>query len=177
MTVRVYSSCPKVRLLLNGNDLGTRETNRDTRFEAVYEAPYEPGELVAVGLDASGAEVARWALETASKPASIRLSPDRTILDADGQDLSFIEVEVLDDRGILCANAANLLTFTIAGPGSIVAVANSNPQSIESFQQPRRKAWRGRALVVVKAGDEPGKITLTASAEGISAAEVNIAVR
>lgn len=177
MTVRVYSSCPKVRLLLNGNDLGTRETNRDTRFEAVYEAPYEPGELVAVGLDASGAEVARWALETASKPASIRLSPDRTILDADGQDLSFIEVEVLDDRGILCANAANLLTFTIAGPGSIVAVANSNPQSIESFQQPRRKAWRGRALVVVKAGDEPGKITLTASAEGISAAEVSIAVR
>ncbi len=176
LSVRVYSSCPRARLVLNGRDLGTKETNRETRFTAEWEVPYEPGELVAVGMSGEGAERARWVLQTAGVPAALRLHPDRTALAADGQDLSFVTVEVLDSRGVLDPNADPLVRFRMTGPGRIVAVCNSDPRSIESFQQPQRKAWRGRCLVIVKAGDKPGEVRLTAVADGLSPGETTITV-
>jgi beta-galactosidase len=176
LTVRVYFSCRKVRLLLNGRDLGMQETNRATRFTATYEVPYQPGELVAVGLDGDGNEVSRWVLQTAGAPASICLTPDRSEISADGQDLSFVTVELRDAQGVLNPNADNLVRFSVEGPGSIVAVANSNPASVESFQQPQRTAWRGRCLVVIRAGKAAGTVRLIAEADGLPAAELAITV-
>jgi beta-galactosidase len=176
LTVRVYSSCPRARLVLNGRDLGTKETNRETRFTAEWEVPYEAGDLLAVGMDGEGTELARWVLQTADTPAALRLHPDRTTIAADGQDLSFVAVDVLDRRGVLNPNADSLVRFRVTGPGRIVAVCNSDPRSIESFQQPQRKAWRGRCLVIVKAGDEPGEVRLTAEAEGLAPGEATITV-
>lgn len=175
MTVRAYSACPSVRLLLNGQDLGTKPTTRETRFTGEWQVPYEAGELVAVGLDESGAEVERWTLTTAGAPAEINMTAD-AILAADGQDLSFVVAEVVDEKGIVCPNAEHLIQFRIDGPATLAAVANSNPKSIESFQQPQRRAWRGRALAIVKAGSTPGVVTLTASAEGLGETEVTLTV-
>lgn len=172
VTVHVYSSCPNVRLLVNGKDLGVKETTRATRYTATYEAPLEPGELVAIGYDPRGKELVRQTIRTAGKPAALRLTPDRSALHADGQDLSFVMVDVVDAAGVRQPNADHLVRFSVSGPGKIVGVGNADPRSEESFQQARRKAWRGRCLVVVKAGARPGEIRLKATASGLAGAEV-----
>jgi beta-galactosidase len=174
LTVRVYSSCPQVRLRLNGRDLGVRVTTRDTRFTATYEVPYEPGVLQAVGLDSAGQELASWRLDTAGAPAALRLTPDRTQLAADGQDLCFVTVEVLDAAGVLCPGAENRVRFRLEGPGTIVAVGSPDPRSTASFQQPERPAYRGRCLVVLKTGVRAGKLTLTAETAGLLPAAVTV---
>lgn len=175
LAVDVYSACPRVRLALNGRSLGEKETNRGTRFIASWKVPYEPGTLAAVGLDAAGKEIARWELATAGAPASIRLTADRAALRPDSQDLAFVTVEVLDGRGILCPDADNLVRFTIEGPATLAGVCSGNPRSLESFQKPERRAFRGRCLAVIKADGTPGTVTLTARADGLAPAETRIA--
>jgi beta-galactosidase len=174
--VRAYASAAQVRLLLNGKDLGVKPTGRDHHFTAEWEVPYAPGELVALGLDKEGKEISRWTLRTAAAPAALRLTPDRTQLAADGQDLSFVTVEVLDARGVPNPNAASLLHFAVEGPGRIVGVGNGDPRSVESFQQPERRAYRGRCLVVVKAGEQGGSVRLKATADGLQGGEAALQV-
>ena len=175
-TVRVYARTPRVRLLLNGRDLGEKETTRATRFTATYTVPYAPGTLTAVGLNAGGKEAARWTLQTAGPPAALRLIPDRKTLAADGEDLSYVAVELRDAQGRLPPNAADLVHFTLTGPGRIIGVGNGDPQSTESFQQPQRHAFRGRCLVVLQASDHPGTIHLTARAAGLTGAQAAVLV-
>jgi beta-galactosidase len=177
LKVNVYSSCPRVQLVLNGRVLGTKETTRATRFIAEWEVPYEPGELVAVGLDAGNHEQVRWVLKTAGKPAALRLRADRTTVASDGQDLCFVDVEVVDEQGVMHARADHLVQFNVKGPATIVAVANGNPCSLESFQQPQRRAFRGRCQVVIKSGTKKGVIRLTAAAEGLAGSEAVINTR
>jgi beta-galactosidase len=177
VTVHVYSYCPQVKLTLNGKDLGVKDTNRNTRFMATWEIPYEPGELVATALDATGKEAGRWAMKTAGPPASIRLTPDRTAIGADGEDLSYVTVEVLDAAGVLHPNADNLVHFALTGPGKIIGVGNGDPRGVESFQQPQRTAYHGRCLVVIKGGTQAGSIRLTASADGLKAASTIVTAR
>ncbi|BCM93920.1 beta-galactosidase BoGH2A [Abditibacteriota bacterium] len=172
--VRVFANTPRVKLLLNGRDLGTKETTRATSYIATYSVPYEPGELVAVGLNDAGTEVERWALKTASAPATLRLTPARRAISADGQDLSFVTVEVVDSSGNLCPNAANLLKFSLQGSGQIIAVGNGNPQNIESLQQPQHSAFQGRALVIVKGTGQAGELRLTATADDLKSGMTSI---
>ncbi|HEU5070806.1 MAG TPA: glycoside hydrolase family 2 TIM barrel-domain containing protein [Verrucomicrobiae bacterium] len=168
----VYSHAPKVRLTLNGRNLGERKTDRATHFLATWEMPYEPGELVAVALAEDGKELDRWALRTAGQPATIRLTPDRARLTANGQDLSFVTVEILDQRGVRVPNADSELHFRVSGPGEIIGVGNGDPHSWESFQQPLRRAYRGRCLVVIKTTAKAGKIKLEAAGAGLKEASV-----
>ena len=175
--VRVYANTPSVLLLLNGRDLGTKPTGRAEKFTATYEVPYEPGELVAVGLDEAGKEVERWTLKTAGAPAQIRLTPDRVTIAADGQDLSYVSVKVLDANGNLCPNAANLVKFSLAGAGTIAGVGNGDSRNIESFQQPQHSTFEGRALAIVKSTGAAGALRLTARADGLKAATTEIATR
>ncbi len=174
LTVRVYSRCPRVQLLLNGKDLGVKDAAEDM---AKYEVPYEPGELVAVGLTEQGDVAGRWTLRTAGPPARIRLMPDRTTLQSDGEDLSFVKVELLDAHGVLCPNSHALVHFSLDGPATLAGVGNGDPRSDESFQQPRRHAYHGRCLIVLRAGTQPGATQLTASVDGLPRARVEIAER
>ena len=161
--VTVYSSCDEVELFQNGQSLGRKPTNRDSRFTATWKVPYQPGRLLAVGYD-GGREKARAALATANKPASIRLESDRNQLSATGEDLAYITAEMIDDHGLCNPKAADPIDFEIAGPGVIVGVGNSDPTSTESYQKPRRTAWHGRCLVIVKSGTQAGIIKLKARA-------------
>ncbi len=172
--VRAFASAPQVRLLLNGKDLGAKPTTRATRFIAEWEVPYTPGELTAVAQDAQDHETGRWTLRTAAAPAVIHLAPDRATIAADGQDLSFVTVELRDARGVLNPNATNLVHFSLRGPGRIVGVGNGDPRSVESFQQPQRHAYHGRCLVVIKAGERAGTLHLRAEASGLKGAEAVI---
>ncbi len=171
--VNVYSGHEKVELLLNGESLGMKETNVDNEFTAVWEVPYQPGELKAVAM--AGENVtAEHVLKSAGAPAKIQLTADRTKLSANGQDLSYVTFELLDENGFRNPKAENLVQFEIGGPGEIVAVASSNPMSTESFRQPQRKAWQGRGLVILKSVKEGGEINLLVKSDGLETAEIKL---
>ena len=176
LRVNVYSSCDRVELFLNGKSLGKKETNRATEFTAAWEVPYTAGELKAVGYKGKK-KIAASVLKTAGTVSSIKMSPDRSEISADGQDLSYVTVELTDANGIRNPKADNLVKFSIEGEGTIVGVGNANPVSIESNQLPQRKAWRGRCLVIIKSTGKPGTISLTATADGFPAAGSTITTK
>jgi beta-galactosidase len=145
-----------------------------TRYRLVWQVPYQPGTLEAVAY-AGGKPVAKSVVKTAGVPARITLAPDRAQIKADGEDLSFVTVRVEDKDGNLVPGADNLVRFTIQGKGSLAAVDNGNPATVESFQAPQRKAFSGMALVVVRSRrGEPGAIELKAESEGLAAARTTI---
>ena len=173
MEVNVYSSCEQAELFLNGISLGRKATNRASKYMAVWQVPYQPGTLKAIGYKGKK-QVMISELKTASDPSIIRISADRSEIKADGMDLSYVTVELTDESGIRNPKAENQISFSIEGPGTIIAVGNANPVSIESYQVPSRKAWHGRCLVIVKSEAKAGKIILKASSPGIEAAGVEI---
>ncbi|SFV29306.1 sugar-binding domain-containing protein [Thermoflavifilum thermophilum] len=175
LEVHVYSSCDSVELLLNGKSLGKKKTDSSNRYIAVWQVPYQAGRLEAVGYT-QGQRVHEAVLQTAQAPARIRLIPDRNIIHADGEDLCYVTVEIVDRNGVRNPKATNEVHFQIKGPGEIVGVGNANPMSTESYQQPYRKAWHGRCLVVIRSVRQPGTIVLTATAAGLPTSEVAVRV-
>lgn len=173
MEVEVYCAFETVELFLNGESLGKKETNRGTQWIAKWEVPYKPGILKAVAYKGTK-EADSSELVTAEDPNNIRLSADRAKIKADGQDLSYITVDLLDSNDRRHPTAENLIWFEIEGPGSIIAVASSNPMSVESYQQPKRKAYKGRCLVIVKSTRESGNIIIKASSTGLQSARLII---
>lgn len=173
LEVQVYSSCDQVELFHNGQSLGRKPTDRSTKFMASWEVPYEAGELKAVAYNGQK-QAATSVLQTAGAPEQIRLTADRTTISADNQDLSYITAELLDANGVRHPKAENLVKFELEGPGTIVGVGNANPKSPESYQQPQRKVWQGRCLVIVKSAENAGDIVLKATADGLRPAEIAI---
>ena len=167
MLVDVYSSCDQVRLILNGKDLGTKPASRETQFKAAWQVPYESGTLTALGYT-NHLEAARWELRTAGPPAALRLTADRATLKADGQDLCYVTVEVIDANGMRVPGAQNLVRLAVEGEGTLAAVGNSKPDSLESFQQPQRTTYDGRCLAILRAKRVPGVIKLAARSEGLA---------
>ncbi|MBN1878386.1 MAG: DUF4982 domain-containing protein [Anaerolineae bacterium] len=173
--VDVYSACDRVELFLNGESLGVRPTTREERFMATFEVPYAPGTLKAVGLT-GGEMVATCELETVGAPTRVCLIPDRLSLQAEPGDLCFVTVEVVDEAGRLQPNADHDIFFIVKGVGEIAAVGSSNPASPEPYCGNRRKAYRGRCLVVVKTYGDQGDIHLRAQADGLDGDEIVIRV-
>lgn len=171
--INIYSSCDEVELFLNNKSLGKKPTNRSTKFMAVYNVPYTAGELKADGYD-NGKKVNTAILKTAGEPTQIKLSADRKTIKADNEDLSYITVDLVDKNGIRNPNAENLVHFSIEGSGTIAGVGNADPVSVESYQLPQRKAWRGRCIVVVKSAKNSGNIILKATSPGLNSAEAVI---
>jgi len=172
LEVSVYSSCEEVELFLNGKSLGKKQTTRDTKFTATWQVPYQAGTLKTVGYT-NGKEVKTSQLQTAKQVSKIKMSTDRSTIKADGQDLSYITVELTDANGVRDPKAENLVKFKVEG-GTIVGVGNANPMSLESYQLTQRKAWQGRCLVIIKSTGNAGNIALTASADRLPAAKVII---
>jgi beta-galactosidase len=173
MQVEVYSGAEKVRLFLNDKLIGEKPTGRAEEFKAMFTIPYSPGALKAVGVKGDRV-VAESVLTTTGRPARLRLTADRTTVQADGQDLSFVTVEALDGDGRFQPNADQDLQFAISGPGVIAAVANGDGRDTDPYQGNQRRLFEGRALVVVRTSNSGGPIRLTASAQGLSDADVTI---
>ncbi len=171
--VEVYSRYPKVRLYLDGKLIGEQPTTRAEEFKATFSVPYQPGELKAVGV-VDGEEHSPAVLKTASGAAKIQLHADRIAIHADGQDLSFVIVEILDENGVLQADAEHELQFEVEGPGSIIAVDNGDLRDTDSYVGTTRHAWNGRAMVVVKSSDAAGEIRLSVSSPGLEGASLII---
>lgn len=167
-----YFNTGEVELFLNGTSLGVKSKEGDD-LHAMWRIAYEPGTLKAVARDA-GKEVLVRTIQTAGKPASINLVPDRTQLSADGRDLAFITVEITDEDGNLVPDADHLVHFDLEGDAKIAGVDNGNQNSHEPFQANYRKAFHGKCLVVVQTGTQGGTLALTASSDGLTGARVEL---
>jgi len=167
LQVEVYSGTEKVQLFLNDKLIGEKPTGKEQEFKAVFDVPYSPGTLKAVGIR-GGRAVAESVLTTAGDAAGLRLTADRPEVYADGQDLSFVTVEAVDAEGRLQPHADQEVQFSISGPGTIAAVGNGDGQDDAPYQGDRRKLFQGRALVVIRTTPQAGTIKLTARTSGLS---------
>jgi beta-galactosidase len=160
--VEIYSKYPKVRLYLNNKLIGEQAATREQQFKATFSVPYTPGLLKATGVE-NDKELESTILQTSGDGAKIKLTADRKEIIANGQDLSFVTVEITDKDGLIQPNAANRLNFTIEGAGSIAGLDNADIKDTDPYVGTTRKAWKGRALVVIKSNRNAGDIKLTAS--------------
>ena len=167
-----FNHADEVELFINGRSQGVKTMPED-KYHVVWRVKYEPGTIKAVSRK-EGKVVTEKEIHTAGEPAQIRLTADRTEIQADGTDLSFITVEIVDKDGNLCPNANNLVNFDVQGAAFIAGVDNGNQTSMESFKAPHRKAFYGKCLVVLQNNGERGNIQLNAVSEGLEKAMLNI---
>jgi beta-galactosidase len=175
--VHVYSSADEAELFLNNESLGRKKKQQYEyrfRWDSVL---YKPGELKVVTYK-NGVLWATDMVRTAGNAAQLQLMADRNTIRADGQDLSFITLRVMDSNGLLVPEANNTIQFEMAGPGEILATDNGNPADLVAFPSKERKAFQGLALVIVRAKPgTPGSITITATSNGLVAGQVVINCR
>ena len=171
--VEIYSKYPKVRLYLNDKLIGEQETTLEQQYKATFSVPYAAGTIKAVGVE-NEKEMESTTLKTSGDADIIKLTPDRNQIVADGQDLSFVTIEITDEDGINQPNAENQLQFNIEGPGTIIGVANANLKDNDQYSGSTCKVWKGRALVVIRSTQNAGEIKLTVNTPNLSDASVII---
>ena len=175
--VHVYTRSQLVKLELNGKIVGEQSVDQEKSITATFEVPYEPGTLIARCYD-NGKETASQILKTTGKPVAIRLIADRADIKADRNDLSYVMTEIIDAAGNVVPDADDIMVnFEISGKGKVAGVGNGNPADMSSFQQPRKKAYQGICLAIIRPETTPGKINIRATAEGLKEASLVIATR
>ena len=167
-----FTNADSVELLLNGKSLGSKDFKDSKSLHLEWKVPYEPGVLKAVGK--KGGQMIVDEVRTAGEPARLIVRPDRKQIAADGEDLSYVEVRVVDNDGNLCPNADNEISFGLEGSGAIAGVDNGDPTSHEPFKVTKHKAFHGLCLAVVKAARTPGEIRLSATSPGLQSQPVAI---
>lgn len=168
--VAYYSQADQVELFLNGKSLGSKSKTGE-EMHVKWRVPFSAGSLRAVSFK-QGKEILTKDLHTAGKPAKIELSADRVSINADGKDLSFVTVKVLDNEGHVVPQADNLIQFAVSGEGYLNAVDNGSPTSHERFKANRRKAFNGLALAIIQSSGEVGEIGVVASSPGLQSAKI-----
>ena len=185
--VFVYTSYPSAELFVNGISQGVRTfASADgqvpclgekamERFRLMWnDVVYQPGEIRVVAYDASGKAAAEKVVRTAGKAAALKLTPDRTELCADGEDLCFVNVSLVDKDGNPVPVDSRLVNVKVSGAGSFKAIANGDPTCLESFQKPQMHLFSGQLTVLVQSGCETGDITVEVSAKGVKKATMTI---
>lgn len=167
-----YNNADEVELYLNGVSLGKRTKNAD-EMHVMWRVKYEPGTLKAVARK-DGHTVLMREIRTAGQAVSIRMTPDRSTIKADGKDLSFVTVELLDKDGNPCPLADQMVKFSLSGDGLIAGTDNGNANDHNSLKKPERNLFSGKCLVIVQATDKPGVLTLKASVAGLPEKTIQI---
>ena len=191
--VFVYTNYPSAELFINGKSQGKRTKDLSVEIDSSYteaaqksferqkryrlmwmDTKYEPGTVKVVAYDENGKAVDEAEIHTAGKPHHIVLTADRDQLQADGKDLSFINVKIVDKDGNFCPNETRQIKFKVKGAGTFRAVANGNSVSLESFQEPQMKLFSGQLTAIVQSAEEAGTITFEASAPGVKSAKLTL---
>jgi len=167
-----YNNADEVELFINGKSQGVKRKQGDDLY-VMWRAQYEPGRVEAVSRK-NGKPVVTQVIKTAGAPARIVLQADRSQLQSNGKDLSFVTVKVVDKEGNLVPDAANKITFTITGSGFIAGVDNGLQTSMEPFKASERKAFNGLCLAVIQSTGKPGTIKLQAQSAGLASATIDI---
>lgn len=160
-----YNNADEIELFINGESQGIRRPERG-KYHSEWKVRFTPGTIKAVSRK-DGKIVATREIKTAGEPYQIRLTPDRSLIKADGYDLSYILVEILDKDGNLCPRADNLVRFEVSGAGRNEGVDNGSPTSLERFKDDKRKAFYGKAMLIVRNDGSEGSITVKATADGL----------
>ena len=182
----VYTNYPSAEVFINGKSQGKRtkdltvtaensadsasiaDFKRQKRYRLMWmDTKYESGTVKVVAYNEKGDAVAEKEIHTAGKPDHIELVADRNEIKADGKDLSFVTVRVVDKEGNLCPDAQHLIKYAVKGAGTYRAGANGDPTSLELFHVPQMKVFNGMMTAVVQSTDKPGEITLTATGKGL----------
>ena len=185
----VYTSYPSAELFINGKSQGKRtkelgvtlegsdsraaqqSLERQKRYRLMWmDTKYEPGTVKVVAYDEQGNVAETKEIRTAGKPHHIELKADRTHLTADGKDLAYINVRIVDKNGNLCPDETREVRFRVTGAGSYRAAANGNPISLESFQLNKMKLFSGQLTAIVQTAEEAGAIIFEAQADGVKSA-------
>lgn len=190
MPIRIYSNARSVEVFLNGESLGKKEfayypetetslarQDDGSEQENLYLqwlVPYEKGTVEAVAYDENGNEIARDIRTTAGDPAAIRIMPEREVITADGEDLCYVEVDIVDENGVMNPHADNDIRFSVSGNGRIVGTDNGDPTDFTNMKSSRRSAFNGKALVIVQSTQKAGSFTITASAAGLRVSRATV---
>lgn len=169
--VWVYSNYHEVELMLNGNSLGKKIMPKYKHIE--WKVPYKKGTLLAKGFR-GGKEVATASMTTAGTPSIINIKANCKSIVADEQDVVVFDISICDKNNIECPDANNLLRFSLTGPGNILGVGNGNPGSHEADKLPIRRAFHGKAQVIVQSTNVPGDITLTVTSGDLNTQSITI---
>jgi beta-galactosidase len=165
----VHSNLPEVELFLNGASLGRQKM--PPRSHLAWNVNYAPGTLEARGIR-DDKVVVTDKVETTGAAAKIVLTPDRSEINADGEDVSVVKVAVVDAQGRVVPTASNLVKFEIAGNAKIIGVGNGDPSCHEPDKASQRTAFNGLCMTIVQAGRQSGEIKLTATGDGIESGTV-----
>ena len=180
--VFVYTNYPSAELFINGKSYGRQTKHKNGTVENRYRlmwhnAVYQPGEVRVVAYDEQGNPVAEKTVRTAGKPHHIELVTDRSSLQADGKDLAYVTLRIVDKDGNLCPNDGRLVSFKVKGAGKYRASANGDPTCLDLFHKPEMHAFGGMLTVIVQSGEKTGEIELQATAKGIKTGTIRIPVK
>lgn len=176
--VFVYTSYPAAELFVNGKSYGLKRKNGETlqhRYRLMWmDVVYEPGEVKVVAYDNAGNRAGEKVIRTAGKPDHLELTADRKEITADGKDLAYITVSIVDKDGNRCPHDGRLISFSVTGAGKYRASANGDATSLDLFHLPRMHAFGGQLTVIVQAGETAGTIRLEAGAKGVKSGRITL---
>ena len=171
-SVTIYSDADKIELLVNGKSAGKKKPKKDiAKFRKI---PYEAGKIEAIAYDSSGKETARTTLVSATGKTSIKLTPETTNLCANGQDLCFLNIDLIGENGITKSSVDQELKIEISGPATLQGYGSARPNVEESFCNDTFKTFYGKSLAVIRAGYEPGTVTVKVSGKGLDTQELTL---
>lgn len=175
--VQIFSAAPVVELIVNGRSAGKKKCGAKNSYKALFKTVYQPGELTAVSYDNRGREIGRKTLLTAGAEDVLTVKAEQRELRANGEDLAYINIAITDRNGNIKVLREDKVTVNVEGAGTLAALGNSAGRTEEYFYQSTHSAFEGRALAIVRAGYEPGKIAVKISADGFESKEVEISVK
>jgi beta-galactosidase len=190
--VFVYTNAPSAELFVNGKSQGVqRKLSRaeaealkgtdplwlQRRYRLIWDkVVYEPGELCVVAYNADGSKMGEQTVRTAGKPHHLQLTTDCKGLQANGEDLAYVTVSVVDKDGNLCPDATPVVEFSTKGAGHFRAAGNGDATCLDLFHLPRHHAFAGQLTAIVESGKSAGTVTLTAKAKGLKPATLTLTV-
>ena len=175
VNVWLYSNCDKVELFVNGVSKGIKTKDSiGSKYNYEYNISYEAGTLLAKGMDSLGNVLVQEEIKTSSTPYKISLTSDKSLIKQGGDDLIFVECNVLDENNIVCRTANNLINFSVSG-GTIVGTDNGDATDVSSsLRSPNRKLFSGKALCVVKPDNTDTDVIITATSDGLQNTSINV---
>jgi beta-galactosidase len=170
--VMAYSNCQEVELFINGKSYGKKQQNEANSCFWWY-VPYQAGEVKAIG---TGSDKKKYpaVLNTVFEPTQIQLIPDTTFISSDGKDMVLVEAILKDKNNNTSYLATNRIEFTVSGEGTIIGTDNGDAKCVDSFKLPWKKAYAGRCIVMVQTTKQAGKISISATSEGLPVKTIQV---
>ena len=174
----VYSKADEAEVFVNGQSIGKKPVSKDGYYPNTvrFETTYQPGEVIAVSYK-NGQEVSRAGLVTTGSAQKIRVTPEKSVMAADGHDLIYVNIEITDRDGRVVPDAAVALSADVSGAGRLAGFGSANPITEEDYTDSKAISYRGRALLIVRAGYESGTCSVEICAEGLEPVKAEFCVR